>query len=111
MTTVAQNTKIWSVIEAVEMLIVCTEPKATQAELGDARGALFEALREFLLPAIRVIDCAPQGESENIVECRTCQAKAPCKLHCPGWAASIRSEVVDFDTSSNEVGGKDGSVA
>lgn len=63
--TAQQCTKLHRVVEAIEGLITSTEPKATQAELHDAREEMFSALRDFLIPAIRVIDTQAEQPAEE----------------------------------------------
>lgn len=63
--TAQQCTKLWRVIEAMEGMITATEPKATQEELGNAREEMFNALRDFLIPAIRVIDTQAEQPAEE----------------------------------------------
>lgn len=63
--TAQQCTKLWRVIEAMEGMITATEPKATQKELGNAREEMFNALRDFLIPAIRVIDTQAEQPAEE----------------------------------------------
>ncbi len=92
MTTPAQNTKIARLVDAVSALVVANIAPPGHADRFAAEDELAGALREFLIPALRVIDCEPQGVAEPIVVCRSCHEAKPCKPSCQGWAASIRQE-------------------
>ena len=89
MTTPSQNTKIARVVDAISSLVL-------EISLGKkvalAEDELAASLRDFLVPALRIIDCEEQGISETQVVCRTCHEAKPCKLNCAAWAASIRAE-------------------
>ncbi len=96
-----QNTKILRVVEAVEALGVASwaachagerTRDAAEKDVVDCRVELACSLKEFLLPVLRVIDGGPQ-QSENVVVCRTCHDKVPCKPTCAAWAASIQHEI------------------
>lgn len=90
--TPAQSTKIAKLVDAISALMVANIAPPGHADRISSEDELALALKEFLLPAIRVIDCEPQGHCEPVIVCRSCHEKKPCKINCPGWAASIREE-------------------
>ena len=101
MFTPQQNAKIAQLVEAIESLVTAvTLPRTTdeyereirEQHILDARVEMHDALGEFLLPSIRVIDGGPQ-KSEVDIECASCHQHQPCMTACPSWAKAIRDEV------------------
>lgn len=99
MTTSVQNTRISMLVDAITVLVLANiahtnkKVEGARPDIVQAEDALAEALRVFLLPALRVIDCEPNGESDFKVTCCTCGAAKPCEMHCKSWAASVRQTV------------------
>ncbi len=93
----AQETKIALLIEGFEELIgACT---AAPKEVDHARKELHDHLREFLLPAIRIIGGEPQEAGGGVhIICQKCGGKRQCLDYgiggCPDWAASIKAAYV-----------------
>lgn len=92
----AQETKIALLVEAIEgLLSACIA--APGFAIDDARKELHDRLREFLLPAIRIIDGGRQTSYTNndIVTCLKCGEKRQCLDYgiggCSDWAASIKA--------------------
>ncbi len=90
----AQETKIALLIESFEGF-VCTLLKDPN-DMGDARKEMHDRLREFLLPAIRIIDGGEQEAGGGVhITCQKCSGERQCLDFgigaCPEWAASIKA--------------------
>jgi hypothetical protein len=88
----AQETKIELLIEAIEGFVETRD--------GEYRKELHDRLREFLLPAVRIIDGGEQAAHPDInVVCLKCGRKRQCLDYgiggCPDWAASIKAYYTD----------------
>jgi hypothetical protein len=113
------NTKVEVLAEAIENIAIAIaadalqkvggkDLKAIRDRLDAERKSVREALREFLRPALRVVE--PQRyeadfPSKDKVICEFCKKDHPCRIqNCHHWHASVRERL-------NEVRGSDGGEA
>jgi hypothetical protein len=106
--TKAQETKIALLIEGFEGLVGAIVLDNSVENLADARAELHDRLREFLLPALRIIDGAAQTtHQDTTVTCRKCGANRQCLDYgigaCPDWAASIKIHIGAEPDTGGEV--------
>ncbi len=102
MTAQASEEKITALVTALEKfnLVVFAALQAPhllerQMVVNDARTVLSDALRNFLVPALRLID-GNKGVDvfAEKVTCLVCNRTEKCAdVGCPNWAAAIRAKI------------------